>query len=284
VDLIGIMALDMVLFYGSLAVLTLCLWRSATGKRVLLLAAFVAIPHFALAMAYESGDPSRYIPLLTVLWLAFGYCVASGKLRTGTRVCLALLCCAPGVANLAKELRSSPAAEEARVAALASAPKTDLFYVLNLRDSLWRSAYPSTFQPAIFRIPQLRTLDSNGARSSSWRSDFACMTLTSWENGGEIWITRRVLANIPERSWMWIEGDEPGNPWEGLHRFFAGLERGEERGGVDGFFLLAKTDRNSSVLENSLPASSSVRRPSCAGALDRTAPQNLQGWLAGRIK
>jgi hypothetical protein len=259
-DLLGAMALSLALFYGSLAALIWFLWRSTFGRRLLLLTATLAIPHFALAIGFETGDPSRYVPLLTVLFAAFGYVVASRELGAGPRICLALLCCAPAVVNVTKVLASSSPVEEMRTKVAAQAPKASRFYVLNQRDSLLGSSYPGSFQPSIPSMPGIFTFAFTPTRNRVWRSDFACGVLATWDRGADVWITRRVLADIPIRDWKWVQGDVPEIPWQVLHLFFTGLDRGEERGGTDGFFALARTEKNASILEHHLPGG---RRDSC---------------------
>jgi hypothetical protein len=254
VDLIGVMASKLALFYASLASLVLLLWRSAAGKRLLLLAAVIVVPHVCLAIAYESGDPGRYVPLLAILMLLFGYAIAGPDLRVWARTWLALLCCAPIAVNVATALARSTGRDSAREASLAAAPASSAFYVLNLRDDLFGLRYPGVFRATRLQMAPILTLDPSSTQARYWRGNFACTVLAGWDQDLGIWVTRRVLSARPQRSWMWIDGDTPGINWEGVNRFFAMIERGDERGGPDGFFLLPETDRNRIFLNQALPA------------------------------
>jgi hypothetical protein len=52
----------------------------------------------------------------------------------------------------------------------------------------------------------------------------------------------------PARSWFWVERDDPHVTWQAIYRFFAPFERGEDRGGEGGFFLLSDTPGNRRLL------------------------------------
>lgn len=273
IDLVRAIALKLALFYAALASLIVLLWRSFKGKRLLLLALVVAIPHLALALAYESGDPGRYVPLLLFVLLPFGYGLAGPELSRGARSWLAVLFFAPMLVNVASAL-THPPEDQAREAAVAGAPKWSTWYVLNLRDDLLRWRYPSVFR---LTVPQtsasIVTLDSfSGLSGTSWQSDFACAAWNIWAGGGELWVTDRILAARPQREWLWIEGDSPAIIWEAFHRFFMQFARGEERAAPDGFFLIPPDRHNLSLVTASLPATGRESCPAAAGADGQSRP------------
>ena len=59
-----------------------------------------------------------------------------------------------------------------------------------------------------------------------------------------MWVTTRVLADRPVRSWLWVQGDARPITWEAMYRFFQNFDHSEIRGGEDGFFRVMDTDDN----------------------------------------
>ena len=81
-------------------------------------------------------------------------------------------------------------------------------------------------------------------RSPLWRTDFSCSVLRLWDKRREAWISKRVLASQPVRSWLWVEGDDPHATWQAVHRFFLPFGRAEDIDGEDGFFHIPDTPGN----------------------------------------
>jgi hypothetical protein len=84
--------------------------------------------------------------------------------------------------------------------------------------------------------------------SSQWREEFATKALETWNAGGDVWLSRRVLEPRPGNASYWVEGNDPGITWAQISGFFNGFERGPEVGSADGFVMLSRTPRNESIL------------------------------------
>jgi hypothetical protein len=82
----------------------------------------------------------------------------------------------------------------------------------------------------------------------TWRNIFAAKTLALWDQGGDVWITKRLLHSHPSPEWEWVEGDDPRVTWKDIYLFFAQLEMGQSVGGEDGFVLVQHSPRNEQFL------------------------------------
>lgn len=87
-----------------------------------------------------------------------------------------------------------------------------------------------------------------GPRVPFWRSDFASLTIRTWDHAGEVWVTTRVLSERPRRNWAWVEGDDRRITWQEIYQFFRDFNHSETRGGDDGFFLIRNTAANRKLL------------------------------------
>ncbi len=242
-ELLRVSFLKLGLFYISMGGLAILLWISRTGRPLLLLVCAAMLPQIGMALMFESGSPERYLAGLPLIFVGFGYAIANASFGVRTRVVAAVLCCAHIPVNLAAlsapAVNASIEGDAGRVAALASLGPSNRLYVLNGFDGLFvlRSGHP--FHPLNRKaFPEVTSIVPLGPRVPFWRSDFACTALSTWEQGGEVWITRRMLSTRPDRSWLWVEGDDRRLSWNALHGFFSAIERGPERGGPDGFFLV----------------------------------------------
>ena len=81
-----------------------------------------------------------------------------------------------------------------------------------------------------------------------WRQDFLTKVEDTWNNGGDVWVSKRVLSQRPLADWNWVEGDDKSVSWSDVYNFFSQLEFDQSVGGDDGFALLAPSNRNRAVL------------------------------------
>ena len=231
------------LFYVSLGGLAVLLWISRAGRALLLLAVVAALPHIGMALAFESGSPERYLAALPLFFVGFGYAMANPAFRPRTRLAAAVLCCAHIPLNLAAlaapVVNAAVEKDAARISALSSLNPASRMYVINGLDGLFvfRQGYP--FHPLNrWPLPEIVSVLPLGPRVPMWRGDFACGALAAWNGGGQVWISRRLVAERPLRQWLWVEGDDRRIHWADFRSFFSRLERGLGTGGADGFFLV----------------------------------------------
>jgi len=254
VDLLRAALAKVAMFYAALACLAMVLWRSPMGRKLLLLTAIAALPHIALALAFESGDPSRYLPALPAVAMAFGYAAGGAEIGWKARILIVVLFCLHIPANLMSGRAAGLAGLEnaQRIALLNSLPPGSRLYIVNLRDGLFGAdlaAHPAARRP----LPEINVIVPSSLRSPFWRTDFSCSLLALWDHRREAWVSKRVLAGQPIRNWLWVEGDDRNVTWQALHRFFVSFGRAEDKGGEDGFFLISDTPAARRLLLATIP-------------------------------
>jgi hypothetical protein len=260
--------LRIVIFYAGLACMFLLLWPTRFGKRMLLLLLILGAPHIGLALQYESASPERYLAPLGLVAVALGYVAGSAQASRFRRGLAQVLLCAPLLFNAAEAgVGSTNAAVQPdvdRITPLLHIPAESRVIVLNSRDGLFNLRYAVPFHPIqrehLPRIDPIQPFN----RAVPWRVQFACTAVSAWAAGGEVWITKRLLKNEPIRPWLWIDAEDEPMRWAVLNPFFTNLDRGEERGGEDGFFKLAITDHNRILLTGEENSTSGCDAP--AGA------------------
>jgi hypothetical protein len=263
------------MFYAAFLCLAVVLWCAPMGRKLLLLTAIAAVPHIALALAFESGDPARYLPALPAVAMAFGYAAGGSEIDRRARILMAVLFCLHIPANLMSgQAAARQGTEDAqRIAMLNPLPPRSRAYVVTFRDSLYGVGYGPVFHPVGPRpLPEIHVIVPPSLRSPFWQTDFACSVLQLWDQRREAWVSKRVLAGRPVRSWLWVEGDDPHVTWQAIHGFFLPFDRAEEIGGDDGFFLASDTPANRRILLAAIPEADPRRCPEPALPASRPRP------------
>jgi hypothetical protein len=206
----------------------------------------------ALAIVFEGGSAERYLPLYPFFFAAAAACLSLPKVQWLARIPLLLLFSVMIVTNV---LASSAARVHAdqdeaakRIAPLLPLRSGSYVYTLG-RDSVSSLHNDAPFheinRDAQFEVepvymPMMRT--------AYWRDDFAANVLSTWERGGDVWVTSRVWSERPRREWFWVEGDDPNVTWKGIVNFFQPLEHGAPAGDNDGFVQLSNSEPNKKLL------------------------------------
>ena len=71
---------------------------------------------------------------------------------------------------------------------------------------------------------------------------------TTWNQGGDFWISNRLLVEKPLRDWEWIEGEDRSITWQDVYATFNQLEYDQTIGGTDGFTRLSRNEANKAKL------------------------------------
>jgi hypothetical protein len=256
VDLLRAALAKLSMFYAALACLALVLWRSPMGRKLLLLTAIAALPHLAFALAFDSGSAERYLPALPAVAMAFGYAAGGAEIAPKARILMTVLLCLHIPVNLMSGLAAARQGRQdaQRIALLNSLPPESRLYVLTLRDPLHVAEYGAPLHSAGQRSHRdVDVIVPPSLRSPLWRTDFSCAVWKLWDNRREAWVSKRVLASRPVRSWLWVEGDDPHVTWQAVHRFFLPFDRAEDVDGDDGFFRISDTPANRRILLASIP-------------------------------
>ena len=114
-----------------------------------------------------------------------------------------------------------------------------------LKDLQW--AYPLHPLNRVLRVYSAISLGA--AATGEWREDFARQTFLAWNDGGDVWLSQRVLETRPRAASSWVEGADARVRWTDVYAFFGQLDAGQIVGdGEDGFVLVARTPKNEQLL------------------------------------
>jgi hypothetical protein len=262
-DLAGASLWKLAAFYLFVACLFYRLVRQGPSRWMLVLTAAGSVPVLFFAVAiFEPGSPERYLPALPFLVLATAWVLRDlGSSRRPTQILIAafLVCVVltNGYSFVAPRVSAQNAGSLARVSDLRTRLNSaGLVMVATNQDALEETMSRLTFdninRPAPLRVYDI--VENGNFRILTWRQDLAAQTLKVWENGGDVWVSKRVWSPRPQPSWNWVEGDDARISWAELPRFFATVDTDAESGGPDGFLRIARNDANLTML-TSLAAS-----------------------------
>jgi hypothetical protein len=249
-ELLAGTAVKLGLFYGVLGYLVWQLARTSSGRRLGLICAIPVTGMFLFAtVLFEPGSVERYLPLHPFLVMVVAS--ALGQARKGPQAALAVLMVLFSCSQAwARSIWSNGPRDNRTIARIAPVrPRlrgATSVWVISSADPLnaFASARPFHLYNRPTRLPVSAVVMAGLSSAEFWERDFASKSLNSWERGGEVWISNRLLAARPERSWGWTEGDVPSVQWQDLPAFFSRLEFLESLAGPDGFSLVAPSANN----------------------------------------
>jgi hypothetical protein len=121
----------------------------------------------------------------------------------------------------------------------------DVLVLLDFRDPIFRFQNADPFHPfsqAVFRV--LDAIEPGTLRGQRFRQVFAIEADSAWQHGGDVWISRRLIAERPLPDWDWVEGDTPDVGWQDLSGYYRQFATDAETGGRDGFLRIAASPEN----------------------------------------
>jgi len=237
-DLVRLSLWKLALFYLFLLALGVGLPWSPRGRRLLGLLALAALPTVGFAVAWQGGDLERYLPLYPFLFLAVGGLFALERVPLLCKLAALVFILAAAVSNVTVMARPVLWRAEERLAARVEGlrprlkPNSRVFFVRDEVEGLDRNHPLHAERDA---LPLEAAATPGLADSARWRQNLARRFLDIWSHDGDVWVTRRLLAEKPRPEWNWVEGDDPDLSWRDLHAFFAALETDDAVGGDDGF-------------------------------------------------
>jgi hypothetical protein len=240
------------LFYLAFAAVVFALLRErAGGWRVLALFGLSGAPVLAFAGLWQGTPTERYLPFYPAFFLALAYALRSGARARWVRPVVLAFMVLSVVSNLSalsvRRLNRVPEAVTARTRELMPLlkPQSIVVEVLEeLNELQW--AYPLHPLNRVLRVYSAISLGATN--TAEWREDFARQTLLVWRDGGDVWLSKRVLEPRPRAESSWVEGADPRVRWTDIPAFFSQLEAGQTTGDRDGFVLVARTPRNEQFL------------------------------------
>jgi hypothetical protein len=253
-DLLRLSLWKLLAFYLFLLFLFLSLITSSSGRRVFALMLLSWVPVLAFAVYWQGGDPERYLPLYPLFFIALCWALhtAPKKLFKYPLLLFVLLMLLTNGFTLAKaRLQRQQQANVDRISPLVPLLKPgSKVFVANWQDDLvnFNRSFPLNpiNRSGDVRVAALITPGEDSV--AHWPQDFWSNAQAIWNAGGDVWISKRLLAARPQPGWNWVEGDDRRVSWTDLHNYAAGLELGQSIGGDDGFALLLPTDQNKRYL------------------------------------
>jgi hypothetical protein len=240
------------------AMLALSVWglaATAAGRRLLLPLAASAAAVLAFALGYEAGSAERYLPIYPILIVVVGFLCRDFSWRRPTRAGLAVLLAAMVCVNLPSfALVTARQQFDGDIRRIETARQrlrpASRVVLLSFRDGIHDFYHRFPFHPLALegQLPVYYLTDPMEARADLWPQHAAQAMLRAWEQGGDVWVSRRLFAEKPLPEWGWVEKDNPDLLWRDVAAFFGRLDAGETIGGDDGFVRLLPDEKNMELL------------------------------------
>jgi hypothetical protein len=214
-----------------------------------------AAPVLTFAVLWQGNAIERYVPMFPVFFLAVGIAVAIRQTRTTAMSLGAVFVVLLAILNLAAMAKPVQDAREHAVSDRIRELEPLLHQgsvvaTVTQMDEVWAFAGTFPFNPinASQRLGAYHIIEPGTNQALQWRELFAAAALKAWKQDADVWVSRRVLADRPLRSWKWVEGDDPVVSWKDVPAFFRQFDTDCTVGGQDGFLRLAKTSQNTARL------------------------------------
>ncbi len=267
-DLMHTSLWKLALFYAGMAWLVWTLYRQRDGWMVLtpfLLTAGLMV--FLGVALFEPGASERWMPGFPLLLAAVAFAFRGCKPLSRRALPLALFLAIIAINNLiAYATPGEPGADNttvARMMAIKPALRPNSMVALvSINDGITGFFGRFPFHP-LNPLNSTQTMqfyfltEAGNANSADWRQRFATHGLKAWQDDGDLWISKRMLATRPLVDWDWVEGDDPYLHWRDMPAFFTPFTFDGDVGGPDGFVRIAHTPENQQRLEQAaaMPAS-----------------------------
>lgn len=256
IDLLRLSLWKIALFYLFAVSLLINLLRSTENRRILALLIVTGVPIIGLAVFWQGGDIERYLGLYPMIFIAVGACLSSERSISVLKYVVLVWVGAMVLTNGLAMAKFSLARQQERTAARARElqpllkPESRVFAVTFQDDFVnFNRSFP--FHP-VNRVSfnPYAIIAVGTTQAPRWREDFAAKAEETWNEEGDVWVSRRVLSPRPRSEWNWVEGDDKNVSWSDVYNFFSQLEMGQAVGGEDGFALLPPSDKNRAVLRS----------------------------------
>lgn len=255
-DLLGLSLWKFAISYLFLAAVVINLLRSVEGKRALVLLGLTAAPVIGFAIYFDGAAVERYLPLYPVLFLSLAVSLTAPRSLAPLKLTAVAFTIVMAVTSVASMSRPALASQEQaitnRLTGLVPLLKpTSCLVTITQQDELANFHRAALFNPinVELNLNVYSVIELGSANETRWRERFASKAFEIWNQGGDVWVSKRLFTARPRAEWAWVEAENARVSWVDVQAFFAGIERGQEVGDQDGFFLLAPTSVNRQTLE-----------------------------------
>jgi hypothetical protein len=255
-DLLRLSLWKLVLFYASVVMVCVELFRSERGRLLLRLLAGAVLPIAVFSLVlFEAGSIERYLPLYPFILVAWAYVLSRPEAKLYAKVLLLFALTTMAIVNVDSMRKGALERRRADVLAriqelLPTLGPNSVVLAINEQDNLAVFCQDFPLDPIVSDHPwqYYDVLEINAVRLLHWREDLASRVLWNWKRGGTVWVPLRLLHDKPEASWKWVEGDDPRVHWSDLPVFFSQFNLGAAVGGEDGFVSLRDNPANREIL------------------------------------
>jgi len=269
VPLRGLLTADLLkigAFYLTMLAFLVASLHGTIGRRALAAASLIALPVLGFAILWQGGDLERYLPAMPglVLLAAAGFLEArgSGVLRLTMMAGVAIFAVSNAAAMSNRTVQRENDRMVARLAGYADRGQASrLIVVSHWQDGLMTFHRNRPFhQQNLSNLTVFPLVTPGKPDVALWRSTAARRILRTWDEGRDVLLSSRLVADRPDESWNWVEGDDPRVSWREFHDFFRELDLEPASAGKAEFRILIPSARNRKILSE--VASSTTSRPS----------------------
>lgn len=254
IDLARVSLWRIALFYTFLGAICFNLVRLSGRRRTFYFVLAGTLPVIVFAILFDGGAVERYLPVYPFIFFGLAVCVSDWKSHLTSTSLAAAFCLvmvvvnAAAMANVVLDRHQQETA--ARIADLLPHLNSQSRIVtVNWQDQLvnFHRSFPlhPLNRSGNMNVGALVTPGTDSV--AQWREDFAKYALATWDQGGDLWISRRVLSSHPRPEWNWVEGDDQRLSWTHFYEFFRALEIEEYSLDADGFALMLPSTANKKV-------------------------------------
>jgi hypothetical protein len=254
-DLLRLSLWKIALFYLFVVSVVINLILSVENRRTLIWLIVNAVPIIGLAVFWQGGDIERYFGLYPILFISLGVCLATNSRISFLKYAVLIWVGAMILVNTTTMAKFTLSRQQERTAARAR----ELQPILSLKSRVFAVTFQDDFVNfnRSFPFHPVNRISFNPyaivavgtTQAPVWRQDFAAKVEETWNNGGDVWISKRVFSPRPLPDWNWVEGDDKSVSWTDIFNFFSKLEVGQSVGGDDGFALLPPSEQNHEVIK-----------------------------------
>ena len=251
-QLVRLSIFKLAIFYLLLLGIGWALWRSQTERRTLLFCLLGAVPVVVFGLYWYGGDVERYLPLYPFLFVGLA-CALTRPAKWVQAIAIVFLAVAI-VSNMSAmsslTLRHQQKFSEDRLQAVLPIYRPhSRVVVVDIHDDL--ENFSRNFPLLRINNSDLSiypALNPGTPQTLHWRQDFARAVFVVWDQGGDVWLSKRFFDQRPRPDSAWVEGDDARLQWKDVYAFFTRFDRGQTVGGLDGFVLLLLDQKDRELL------------------------------------
>jgi hypothetical protein len=244
------------LFALAMIALGWILARTADGRRLLIgiLCCWIPLIVFSVVI-FEPGSISRFLPGYALLFAGLGYAAKKISWKDPAIWTLGAFFAAMIAVNISTV---TPAAADAR--SQNAVKRLDILHdvwkpgslavLLSYGDGVFKYLYVNQFGP-LGGVPFhfLDAIEPGTLREYRFRQEFSAAAISTWGRGGDVWISKRLVAIRPRPQWDWVEGDIPGIGWKDISSYYREFQTDASIGGSDGFLRITNDKTNRLILQ-----------------------------------